>query len=319
MKQFNYRIEPADYKVDLDDLRAVRDSVFIIDQHISPKSEQDDIDSDCYHVIARDNSHHPIGTGRLSPKGQISQIGVLDEWRNQGVGQSLLRTLIERAQKQGLAEIILETPMNLNDFFQKLGFKATGDRFSLDSNEFQRMNMPLAPLAEKKRPLVKPREASVPTQQLDNLEAYIDPTIRLITQARRQICIYTRDLEHELYGAKDVVEAFKQFAINSHDGCVQIIVQDTVSTHGKTHALIDLAQRLPSSFQFRIPIELKDQQYSSAFLINDRDGYLFRLIAERYQGQWSPNLAARKRQIYEEFERIWQRCLPCTEFRALGI
>ncbi len=319
MRLPDYRIEPADYKADFKDLRAVRDSVFIIEQHLPADLEQDVKDPHSHHVIARDNHHNPVGTGRLTPEGQISRIAVLHQWRNQGVGQSLLRTLIESAQKQGLTQITLETPRSTSGFFQKFGFIAKGERLNLDGNELQCMSMTLAPLAEKTRPSAKPREASLPTEKLNNLETHLDSSIRLIAEARRQICIYTRDLEHGLYGHNDVVEAFRQFAINSRDGCVQIIVQDTFAARGKPHPLIDLAQRLPSSFQFRSPVEREDQQYSSAFLINDRDGYLFRLTTERYQGEWSPNHPARKRQLYEVFDRIWQRCRPCTEFRALGI
>lgn len=319
MKLSNYRIEPADYKADFKDLRAVRDSVFIIEQHIPADLEQDDKDPHSYHVIARDNHHAPIGTGRLTPEGQIGRIAVLHQWRNQHVGQSLLRALIETAQRQRLNTISLETPTSASGFFQKFGFVGEGEAFNVAGSEFQRMSMTLTPLAEKTRPSAKPRAASVPAEKLDHLEAHLDSTVRLIAEARRQICIYTRDLEHGLYGHNDVVEAFRQFAINSRDGCVQIIVQDTFAARGKPHALIDLAQRLPSSFQFRAPVEREDQQYSSAFLINDRDGYLFRLSAERYQGEWSQNHPARKRQLYEEFDRIWQRCRPCTEFRALGI
>lgn len=319
MKLSDYRIEPADYKADFKDLRAVRDSVFIIEQHIPADLEQDDKDPLSHHVIARDNHHNPVGTGRLTPKGQIGRIAVLHQWRNQGVGQSLLRALIEKAQKQGLNQITLETPASASGFFQKFGFIGEGEAFNVAGNEFQRMSMTLTPLAERRRQSAKPRETSVPAEKLDNLEAHLESAIRLITEARRQICIYTRDLEHGLYGHNDVVEAFRQFAINSRDGCVQIIVQDTFAARSKPHALIDLAQRLPSSFQLRTPVEREDQQYSSAFLINDRDGYLFRLNAERYQGEWSPNHPARKKQLYEEFDRIWQRCRPCTEFRALGI
>lgn len=319
MKLSDYRIEPADYKADFKDLRAVRDSVFIIEQHIPADLEQDDKDPHSHHVIARDNHHDPVGTGRLTPEGHIGRIAVLHQWRNQDVGQSLLRALIERAQKQGLTQVTLDTPTSASGFFQKFGFVGEGKVFSVAGNEFQRMSMTLTPLAKRTRPSAKPRKPSVPTEQLDNLEAHLESAIRLIAEARRQICIYTRDLEHALYGHNDVVEAFRQFAINSRDGCVQIIVQDTFAARGKPHPLIDLAQRLPSSFQFRTPVEREDQQYSSTFLINDRDGYLYRLTAERYQSEWSPNHPARKRQLYEEFDRIWQRSRPCTEFRALGI
>lgn len=87
----------------------------------------------------------------------------------------------------------------------------------------------------------------------------------------------------------------------------------------KSHPLLELAQRLPSTFQFRMPVEPEDFQYPSAFLVNDRDGYLFRQFGSRYQGNWSPAQPGRNRQLSEEFDRLWQRFLPCTEFRALSL
>lgn len=150
----------------------------------------------------------------------------------------------------------------------------------------------------------------------DNLTAHAE----LIKQARRQICIYSRDLEPELFGHSEIVEALKQFGINSRDGCAQIIVQNTSSLRSRRqHPLLNLAQRLSSSFLFRTPVEQEDLQYPSAFLTNDREGYIFRLQGDRYEANWSPTLPARTRQLANDFERMWQRSLPYTEFRSLGL
>jgi hypothetical protein len=72
-------------------------------------------------------------------------------------------------------------------------------------------------------------------------------------------------------------------------------------------------------FQFRTPVDPMDLQYPSAFLVNDRDGYLFRGIGSRFEGDWSPALPARNRQLSEHFGRVWERSRPCTELRSLGI
>ena len=164
--------------------------------------------------------------------------------------------------------------------------------------------------------LLKP---SVEAVELKTFETNLAAMAELIKQARRQICIYSRDLEHELYGSSEIVEALKQFAFNSHDGCVQIIVQDTLAVRSRPHPLLNLAQRLPSSFLFRTPVEPEDSQYPSVFLINDCEGYIFRLLGDRYEANWSPTLPARTLQLSEAFERMWQRSLPCIEFRMLGL
>ncbi len=160
---------------------------------------------------------------------------------------------------------------------------------------------------------------SIKAVEINTFESNLAATVELIKQARRRICIYSRDLEHELYGHSEIVEALKQFGINSRDGCAQIIVQDSIAVRSRPHPLLNLAQRLSSSFLFRTPVEPEDLQYPSVFLINDREGYIFRQLGERYEANWSPTLPARSRQLSETFERLWQRSLVCTEFRTLGL
>ena len=59
----DFRVEPADYHADLDDLRAVREPVFVVEQNVPLELEWDELDPVCHHVIARDAQHRPIGTG----------------------------------------------------------------------------------------------------------------------------------------------------------------------------------------------------------------------------------------------------------------
>ncbi len=315
----DFRIEPASYQADFDDLRAVREAVFVVEQNIPEEVEFDSIDPDCHHFVARDNQHQAIGTGRLAPDGKIGRMAVLQTWREQGVGEALLLNLIDKARKLGWTEVRLNAQTDVIGFYEKFGFTKGGDVFMEANIPHQLMRLQVEPISTSSRPTPKPRDALVEIAEFQNLADTISATVQLIAKARRQICIYSPDLEHILYGQADVLEALKQFAINSQGGNVLIIVQDTLATRSQPHPLIDLAQRLPSAFLLRTPIEVDDLQYPSAFLVNDRDGYLFRQQSSQYRGVWSPTMPARNRQLVEEFERVWQRCRACTEFRALGL
>ena len=116
-----------------------------------------------------------------------------------------------------------------------------------------------------------------------------------------------------------MLEAFKQFAIAGRGGVVRILVQEPATLLGAGHPLLALAQRLSTCFLFRSPSDPVDQQYPSAFLANDHDGFLFRLLGSRWDGEWSPAQAARNRQLLEHFGRVWERSRACTELRILGI
>jgi predicted GNAT family N-acyltransferase len=315
----DFRVEPADYHTDFDDLRSIREAVFIVEQNIPEAIEFDSLDQDCFHFIARDNFHQAIGTARISPDHKFGRMAVLETWRNKGVGKALLLALIEKARKLGWTEVTLNAQMDVKEFYQKHGFAAFGEIFMEANIAHQPMRLQIEPISTFNRATPKPREPLVEITELNGLDDTIAALQQLIGKALRQICIYSPDLEPVVYGHADIVDALKQFAINSGGGNVQIIVQDTLSIRNQPHPLIDLAQRLPSAFLLRTPVEADDLLYPSAYIINDRDGYLFRQQSSRVTGVWSPTLASRNRQLGEEFERVWQRCRICTEFRSLGL
>jgi predicted GNAT family N-acyltransferase len=315
----DYRIEPADFHADSDDLHAVRNAVFVIEQNIPAEIEWDELDRHSVHLIARDGQHNPIGTGRLTPERKIGRMAVLSAWRGQGVGKSLMAALLNEAQKRGWQEVSLNAQVSVLGFYEQFGFVKEGETFIEAGIPHQEMHLKLQPLAAPELRTINSGQLSVPAAEFDSFEAILNATLYIITEARRELGIYTPNLECPLYGHPDIAAVLRQFAIQSQDGCARFIVQDTTNIHGQAHPLLKLAQKLPSSFQFRRPVEPEDQQYSSAYIFNDRGGYLFRLFGDRYAGVWSPSLPSRNRQLAEEFDRFWQRSQPCPEFRVLNI
>ena len=319
MKISDFRVEPADYHVDLDDIRAVREAVFVVVENANDGVGLDTVDADCFHFIARDNQHQAIGIARLAPDKAIECMAVLEAWRDQGVGKALVLALIDKARKLGWTEVKLNATADVIGFYEKFGFVKMGHTITESNAPKQPMHLTLDRTNKPDRPAPKPRDALVEIAEVKRLEDTQSAHIQLISKARRQICIYSPDLEPVLYGNAEIVEALKQFVINSGGGNVLIIIQDTLAVRSQPHLLIDLAQRLPSAFLLRTPVEADDLQYPSAYIINDRDGYLFRQQSRNYLGVWSPTMPSRNRQLTEEFERLWQRCRACTEFRALGL
>ena len=86
----DYRVEPADYNADFDDLRTIREAVFVVEQNIPQDLEFDGIDPECLHFVARDNQHEAIGTARLAPDHTVGRMAVLENWRGQRRRQSLI-------------------------------------------------------------------------------------------------------------------------------------------------------------------------------------------------------------------------------------
>ncbi|WFP51558.1 GNAT family N-acetyltransferase [Methylomonas sp. EFPC3] len=316
----SFYLEPANYAADFPDLHYLRTEVFVVEQGIAPEIEFDDLDRDCRHLIARDAARRPIGCGRLSPTGRIGRMAVLPAWRRQKVGESLLRGLIELAGNLGLSEVTAHAQIAALGFYRRYGFQTVGAEFLEAGIPHTAIRLTIAAPAPMSRQSEDAPESSVPAIRLQTPEAAAEAALALVQQARRLLCIYSRNLDSRLYSQKPLVEALKQFALRNQRGAeVRIIVQEPEAIRGQQLPLIDLAQRLPSYIAIRAAVEAEDLNFRPAFIANDNGGYLFQLQSDRYDGHWSPNLPAQNRQLSEEFERVWQRARICSEFRALAL
>jgi predicted GNAT family N-acyltransferase len=110
--------------------RAVRESVFVIEQSIPVELEWDGIDPECIHALATDDRGVAIGTGRLLPDGHIGRMAVLREWRSRGVGRAILEALVEEARRRGFAQAMLNAQSYASGFYAKSGFEVVGDEFT---------------------------------------------------------------------------------------------------------------------------------------------------------------------------------------------
>ncbi len=315
----DFYIEPAHYPIDFPDLQTVRQSVFVIEQQIPAEIEFDALDRHCHHFIARDAQRRPIGTARMTQDGKLGRMAVVQDSRGRGVGGSLLQALIEKARHLELTTISANAQLTALGFYEKFGFIPEGDTFLSAGLPHQAIRLNLIPVKKIVRPNRKPRENSIQAVRIDSVELMTIATQEIISAARREILIYSPALEYKLYAQQPIVETLKQFVLDNRNSTIRIIIHDTAKLQTKIHPVLELAQRLPSYFQLRTPLEFEDLQYASGFILNDCDAYLVRLQDNRHEGHWSPNLPAKNRQLHEEFEHVWQRSRICTEFRALGL
>ena len=118
------------WAVDRERLRAVRHTVFVIEQHVEESEEWDDADSECSHVLALSGDQEPIGTGRLDPKGKIGRMAVLAAWRGRDIGKRIMETLLGIARDQGFKRVYLNSQIAARGFYEQFGFVAVGEPFT---------------------------------------------------------------------------------------------------------------------------------------------------------------------------------------------
>ena len=111
------------------EIKAVRERVFIQEQHVPEALEWDGLDDEAIHVVAQDNHAQVIGTARLLQDGHIGRMAVVPEWRHQGVGSAMLRELLEIAQQWKLPRVFLHAQTSATGFYERHGFHKQGEEF----------------------------------------------------------------------------------------------------------------------------------------------------------------------------------------------
>ncbi|KAF9910482.1 hypothetical protein BX616_010848 [Lobosporangium transversale] len=128
----SYTIRRSTTPEDLAKCHEVRFKVFIDEQGYDAAIEVDDIDSQCLHWLAVDQSDQAVGTARLykySPTvGKVGRVAVLSSTRGSGLGRLLMEEIekyvVENTEFEKLA---LSSQVPRKGFYEKVGFVAQGE------------------------------------------------------------------------------------------------------------------------------------------------------------------------------------------------
>jgi predicted GNAT family N-acyltransferase len=124
----NTRVILATWQSEYKALKAIRTTVFIIEQGVPVADEWDQLDATSWHYLALNAEDQPIGCGRLTPEGQISRMAVLKGYRGQGVGQALMATILAFA-RQRFERLHLHAQLPAIAFYEQFGFTLIGPTF----------------------------------------------------------------------------------------------------------------------------------------------------------------------------------------------
>lgn len=145
--------------------------------------------------------------------------------------------------------------------------------------------------------------------------------LQLIAESRADFAIYTRDLDPHILNTSATIEALRTLALrpsNSVAGQIRILVQNTQRAVNDGHRLIELSRRLPDAFSFRCPVA-EDLQYTGAFFLNDRFGYIERRFGDRFEFVGDQYGIAEHGRFKRYFDEVWERAAPASELRRLSL
>ncbi|QDQ02479.1 GNAT family N-acetyltransferase [Lysinibacillus fusiformis] len=121
-------------ELDLQTAFAIRRKVFIEEQQIPEDEEYDEfdaLDAACEHILVYFNGQ-PVGTGRLrvvEGYGKLERICILQAFRKWGLGKVIIQKLEEMTREKGLTKSKLNAQVYAEGFYEKYGYKRTGEEF----------------------------------------------------------------------------------------------------------------------------------------------------------------------------------------------
>ena len=155
-------------------------------------------------------------------------------------------------------------------------------------------------------------------QRLETLADNRQGAVAVASAAKRELALFSHDLEPLLYDNDEFVRAVQALVTRSRMSRVRIVCIDPGPSIRAGHRLISVAQRFSSYMEVRRAA--KDHaQLAETFLVADEEAVLFRPIATRYEGYADLHAPLEARKFVRQFAEIWEIAEPDPEFRRLGI
>ncbi|MDP1898268.1 MAG: GNAT family N-acetyltransferase [Sulfurimicrobium sp.] len=110
----------------------LRYAVFVQEQQVPEELEVDAEDASAQHLLVRNGAGHALGTLRILTRGKaaiIGRVAVAAEARHQGIGTEMMHQALAYCHALHLESVALDSQTYITPFYQKLGFKITGDVF----------------------------------------------------------------------------------------------------------------------------------------------------------------------------------------------
>ncbi len=117
-----------------DDLRSIREIVFVEEQGFTDEFDDVAIDNISFHLLLYIEGK-PVATGRLYQKDPfqnvyiVGRLAVLSDYRNLNLGSIVLTSLEEKAKQCGATSIELSAQCRVHSFYEKHGYRVRGGSY----------------------------------------------------------------------------------------------------------------------------------------------------------------------------------------------
>jgi hypothetical protein len=140
----------------------------------------------------------------------------------------------------------------------------------------------------------------------------------MAAQARRELCLFTRDLDKAVYDQAGFLDGVKALALRSGMSRVRILLQDHGPVLAQGHRLIELARRLSSSVEIRTPPQ-EWSDHAENFLLADEIAYLHHQEAGNYAATADFFAPLATQRLLRRFDEVWEASQVDSELRRLHL
>ena len=155
-------------------------------------------------------------------------------------------------------------------------------------------------------------------RRLENLGDNREASAAVASAAKRELALFSRDLEPLIYDSEPFLMAVQALAARSRMSRIRVVSIDPGPAIRAGHRLIALAQRFSSYIEIR-RASRDHADLAETFLVADEVALLYRPVSSRYEGYVDLYAPPAARLCLKTFAGIWEAAEPDPEFRRLGI
>jgi len=320
-------VVPVPWSTHHQQLRAIRNTVFIQEQGVPQELEWDGQDEGAFHFLALNEVGQAIGCTRLLASGQIGRMAVIADHRHRGIGRRLLDVAVEKAKQQRFTKVSLHAQSQVVEFYRKAGFLPRGAEFMEAGIPHVAMDMEL-PITfelidELAKPTIRAQESDEQPDknQLRHLHGErecVAGLLECLAEPLRTVQIYSQHLDHALFDQRSVVDALSRFVRRGPPARLQILIHSSRRIVNRGHMLLELARRIDSKIHIRrVPEALAADLHTC--LVWDERGYWLMPDFHEYEAMANCYDPVRSKRLTERFELLWHKSSEDSELRVLRL
>ena len=132
MARADVEIQTVTYQDAIADIQSIRRQVFQEEQGVAAALEFDGLDAQATHLLAI-HQGVAVGTTRIrrltEDTAKIERVAVLAAHRGEGIGRQLMHYALDHLKRQGIPQIKVNAQLQVQPFYESLGFKVEGEVF----------------------------------------------------------------------------------------------------------------------------------------------------------------------------------------------